>query len=660
MASADDLLREGRVRAARGDTLGALRAFLRVAQGDPRGVEAAAELLGRMAADGQKARARRLLEAERVPGPVKKRLTAVLKGDAGGPPEAALADLVALVRSGAHAEARRLSDRLLGKDGSAAPLLNLRGIVEIQAGDPETAEAFLRRAVEADPANTAAASNLGFSLLLQDRADEAAEVLEAVVVAEPGNLDALTNLASAAYRLDEVERALDLSSDVLARRPGDDTARRIRAQALWKTGRSREALDMLRGLEADLGPGFDLWRISADLIDELEGPDAAIAYLTPRTETDVKARLRRALLMARTGDLAGADAEYRAILTVDPSQTEALYLLALQDRLPADDPVVKSMAGLRESDLSPVAVAHLHYGLGKACLDSGDTARAFDHLSRANRAQRPLVSPGGEALPDYLASIRAAWDAARLDRLSTRGVRGVAPIFVVGIQRSGSTLTEQILSAHHDVTGLGEQSLFYYGFRSAHRMSDTDFAEAAKRLSADLVASVPTPRMVDKFLGNFRQLGAIAAAFPEAVIINPRRDPRSIALSVFQNRFDPQTFPWTTSLEDIARYYLEYDRHMAHWDALFGDRIIRLHYEELVSDPEPTIRALLDRCGLDWDPACLRPERVDRQVETLSIGQVRRGINTGSRARWRLFEEELRPFTEILAAAGALPDDAEA
>lgn len=659
MASAEDLLREGHVRAARGDAAGALRAFLRAAQGDPRGVDAAAGLLGRMVADGQKARARRLLEAERIAGPVKRRLAAVVKGDAGVSPEAALSEMVALVRAGAHAEARRLSERLLANDAGSAPLLNLRGIVEIQAGAAEAAEGFLRRAVEADPAFTAASSNLGFSLLLQGRADEAEEVLEAVVAAEPGNLDALTNLASAAYRLDRIDRALDLSATVLAGRPGDETARRIRAQALWKTGRSREALEVLRGLEADLGAAFDLWRISVEVIEEIEGPEAAIAYLGPRIASDVKARLKRALLMAETGDLSGAEAEYRAILAADPSQTEALYLLALQGRLPADDPVVLSMAGLPETDLSPVAVAHLHYGLGKACLDSGDTARAFDHLSRANRAQRPSVSPAGEALPDYLASIRAAWDTARHERLSLRGVRGVAPIFVVGIQRSGSTLTEQILSAHRDVTGLGEQSLFYYGFRSAHRMSDSEFAEASERLSRDLVASVPTTRMVDKFLGNFRQLGAIAAAFPEAVIINPRRDPRSIALSVFQNRFDPQTFPWTTSLEDIARYYLEYDRHMAHWQALFGDRIIRLHYEELVSDPEATIRALLDRCGLDWDPACLRPERVDRQVDTLSIGQVRRGINTGSRARWRVFEEDLRPFTEILAAAGALPDDAE-
>lgn len=656
MVRADELQRDGRAAAARGDHVAAFRAFARAAQADPAAEGVASAFLIQLASAGQKARARRLLDAENLPGPLKKRLAAALKD---GRPAASegVGELAALVRAGDIGGVRALSDRLIARSGDHPAILNLRAIAEIQAGAPEQGEVFLRRALARDPDVAGAASNLGFALLLQGKAEEAAAVLEGVLEADPANLDARTNLASAAYRLDRPQRALGLAEAVLAARPGDETAQKIRAQCLWKSGRSREALDVLRVLEAELGDRFDLWRITAKLIEETEGPEAAADYLSRWSADHVKARLRRAILLAETGNLAAAEAEYRAVLEDDPSETEALYLLALQGELPANDPVVRKVTGLDEATLSDDARAHLHYGLGKAFLDADEAARAFGHFDRANAAQRPHVSLEGARLPEYLTAIREAWDADRMAHWTGHGAAGIAPIFVVGIQRSGSTLTEQILSAHPQVTGLGEQSLFYHGFRSAHRMTEGEFAETVADLAPRLRASAPTPRMVDKFLGNFRQLGAIAAAFPEAVIVNPRRDPRSIALSVYQNRFDPRTFPWTTSLEDIAAYYLEYDRHMAHWNRLFGDRILSMDYEDLVSDPEPAVRRLLAHCRLDWDPACLRPELVRRRVDTLSIGQVRRGIHAGSRARWRRFESELRPFIDILSVAGLLRGD---
>jgi tetratricopeptide (TPR) repeat protein len=659
MATTDDLLQEGRIQAGRGDLAGAFRAFLRAAQTDPRGADAAASLLGQLAAAGHKARARRLLEAERIPGPLKKRLAGALKGREGTLPQTPVSELAALVRAGAHDKARTLSDRLLAENGDSAPILNLRGIIEIQGGEPEVAEGFLRRAVAADPAFQAAASNLGFALLLQDRAAEAAEILEAVVAAEPGNLDAATNLASARYRLEQLDEALDLTKEVIKKRPRDETARKIRAQSLWKTGRSRDALAVLRDLEGDVGARFDLWRISAGLIEEIEGSEAAIAYLEPWAKVEAAARMQRGVLMAVLGDLAGAEAEYRAMIEADPYETEVFYLLALQGDLSADDPAARRMIEMENEELPPTQASHLHYGLGKYHLDIGDTEKAFDHFNRANKAQSELIPSdySWDQRVELLASIRSIWDADRISDYARFGNRDVAPIFIVGMPRSGSTLVEQILSAHAQVTGLGEYSMFHHEFRKVNTMSHEDFADVVQRVSTELVKISPTPRMVDKYLGNFRQLGAITAAFPNAIIINPRRDPRSIALSVFQNRFDPLTLSWTMNLENIAQYYLEYDRHMAYWESLLGDRIVNISYEDLVSDPETKVRWLIDRCKLDWDPACLRPELVARKVQTLSIGQVRRGINTSSRARWRKFEEELRPFTEILAAEGALPKE---
>jgi tetratricopeptide (TPR) repeat protein len=644
--------------AGAGDASGALAALVRAARINPDYQTACVELVAGLVSAGQKTGARKAIDAAKPPGPVRKALLSALKSGrpAGGTDD--LRALVEAIREQDVPRARAVGDAILARDGDVPLALNLRGVVEIQAGDPAAAEEFLRRGLAADPGMVELSSNLGYAQLLQGKFDAAIATLQGVVRDTPGASDARINLASALYRADRPDEALAQLEALPGDKKSDATARRILVQCLYKVGRAGKALEMLQKIEKAEGGQFDQFMFTATLIEETQGPEAAIAYLKAWAPRSIPARLRLAGLAAELGDLTAAGTEYRAILKADPRKTEALYLLAMQDRLLPDDPIVKMMEGLADDGtLAPVERAHLHYGLAKSMLDGGRNSEAFAHLRAANAAQTPETGDRGRALGSYLSVIRETWDADRIRDYTQSDTAELAPIFIFGIQRSGSTLTEQILSAHAEVTGLGEQSLFYYGLRDSHKMDRDTFSRTVAKLASDLRSASPTPRMVDKFLGNFRQLGAIAAAFPNAILINPRRDPRSIALSVYQNRFDPKTFRWATTLEDIAQYYLEYDRHMDHWKSVLGDRLVQIHYEDLVSDTEKTIRGLLDACRLDWDPACLRPELVKRRVDTLSIGQVRKSIHSGSRKRWRVFEEELEPFTTALREAGKLPAD---
>ena len=233
------------------------------------------------------------------------------------------------------------------------------------------------------------------------------------------------------------------------------------------------------------------------------------------------------------------------------------------------------------------------------------------------------------------------------------------PVFIVGMPRSGTTLVEQILSSHPDVVAGGE--LNFWGDRLSGWVAPTigaveagALAKAAEDFSAELRRIGPHAlRVTDKTPRNFELLWLIRLAFPDARIIHCRRRPVDTCLSIFFLNFSARQ-GYACNRGDLVFFYRQYERLMDHWRrALPADRFTEVEYETLVADREAQTRRLIAFCGLDWDEACLAPERNNRLVKTPSLWQVRQPVYTTSVERWRRYEPWLGELRELLPAAEA-------
>jgi hypothetical protein len=241
-----------------------------------------------------------------------------------------------------------------------------------------------------------------------------------------------------------------------------------------------------------------------------------------------------------------------------------------------------------------------------------------------------------------------------------------APIFVVGLPRSGSTLIEQILASHSEVEGTSE--LPYAGrvttSLSRNRADGINYPQAVRELGAENFSTLGQdylnlaqlhrtegkPRFIDKMPNNFPTIGFIHLILPNAKIIDARRYPLDSCLSCYRQLFAKgQTF--TYDLTDIGEYFLQYQRMMDHWHEVLPGRILTVQYEEVVTDFENQVRRLLEYCELPWEDACINFYETDRPVRTASSEQVRQPVYTKSVHFWRNHEQHLAELIEVLSPA---------
>ncbi|MGA7196339.1 sulfotransferase family protein, partial [Roseiarcus sp.] len=239
------------------------------------------------------------------------------------------------------------------------------------------------------------------------------------------------------------------------------------------------------------------------------------------------------------------------------------------------------------------------------------------------------------------------------DRQPDWGVEDPTPVLIVGLPRSGTTLTEQILSSHPEIAAGGEREP--WGARFAARgdiWGPTSTPEATRRLADDYLAALrrfgpDAKRVTDKTLGNFMLLGVIHRVFPEATLIHCRRHPIDTALSIFTTNFE-MNYDFASDRSDLVFFTRQYQRLMAHWrEVLPPDRFVEVEYEALVADLEPQARRLIAACGVEWNDASLEPHRNTREITTASIWQARQPIYRTSVERWRRYEPWLGELREL-------------
>jgi tetratricopeptide (TPR) repeat protein len=362
------------------------------------------------------------------------------------------------------------------------------------------------------------------------------------------------------------------------------------------------------------------------------------------------------------GNRRESEEAYKACLRLDPTFTEAYWSLAdLKNYIFSDDEVA-AMQALQRVDGDDVDQAHLHFALGRALEQRKEYRAAFEHYEAGNARRRRTVPFDIKVFENKTRRVAESFSAEFFARRSQAGCSDRAPIFVVGLPRSGSTLIEQILASHSSVEGTFELPNVLTLVREFdHANSERDaYPESVRVVPPEEFANLGRrymeetaplrsgkPHFIDKMPNNFSHVGLIHTILPNAIIIDARRHPMDSCFSTFKQHFaEGQSFSY--DLDDLGRYYRCYLGLMDHWDAVLPGKVLQVRYEELVRDPETQIRRLLSHCGLDFEPACLAFHETKRSVRTASAEQVRQPMYTSGIGHWRHFEQELDPLRRAL------------
>jgi hypothetical protein len=240
-------------------------------------------------------------------------------------------------------------------------------------------------------------------------------------------------------------------------------------------------------------------------------------------------------------------------------------------------------------------------------------------------------------------------------RFARAGVQDAFPIFIVGMIRSGTTLAEQIISAHPQVVAAGEQTFWQTNLHRVFRGTELDPKEAAKLATEYLKLmrgyGPDALHGIDKMPANYVLAGVLHAIFPNARIIHMQRHPVDTCISIYTTP-NVMMGAFTNNRANIVFAYRQYLKIMEHWRTVLPpDRFLEVRYEDLVLSQESETRKILEFCGLDWDEACLQPEANERSVSTPSVWQVRQPMYASSMGRWKNYEPWLGEFAELLAEA---------
>jgi tetratricopeptide (TPR) repeat protein len=538
-------------------------------------------------------------------------------------------------------------------------------------GRHDAAIVHYAQALAIDPSLTDAHLNLGGCFHATGRRDQATRCYHRALTINPGLADAHYNLGNLYTETDNLDAAIAHYERSIALRPASAEAHNNLANVLQKRGRHDEAIahykDAIR-----LKPTYvSAQRSLGDVLQAQGSIDGAIVCyraslaIEPGDATTLN-RLASALLIA--GRLDEASRAYDAAVDIAPDNIGIQHNYAAVKPFADGDRRLAPLEELyaREETLSDEQRIVLHFTLGKAYADLKDAERSFHHLDAGNRLKRRHVRYDERGTLLLMQRIRDAFSKDLMNGKTGAGHDSEAPVFVIGMPRSGTSLVEQILASHPRVFGAGEVDHFATATADVAerrlgafpemlaKMSDPDFLELGKtyveRLSSGAAAK---DRIVDKLPSNFLFAGLIHLALPRARIIHVKRNAVDTCVSCFSLLFaEEQQFAY--DLGELGRYYRAYEALMSHWQQVLPpERMLEVRYEDLVGDLEGQARRLLEHCGVEWDPRCLAFHETKRPVKTASLVQVRKSIYTSSVGRSQLYGSRLKPLIDALEIEGA-------
>jgi len=531
----------------------------------------------------------------------------------------------------------------------------------LQAGRPGDAVVPLREAARWLPGNAAILHDLGLACLECGRIGEAVTALQKSVAVDPGFQDSHLRLGIALEAAGTADAALAAYDAAAELKPLPEASYRA-ANLLDNLGHTSRAIEMFRRA-AGSATGTTLGGLAmarALLAEDRDAEAEEVLRKVLATEPDNAVALD--LLgnrLADAGRFVEARRSFVRAIEKAPLLAGSYYDVVRCSRIGSEDSelIARMRTALELRGLEPAQRIRVHLALGKAADDLGNFEEAMRHFDAAETLRNAIIRfdlAKFEARVDGLiAHFTRELLGAQLAHAPATDLDDATPILVFGLPRSGTTLVEQILSAHPDVRGGGELS-FWNERGSAWERAGSAEAKAEQLSSSArdyvrLLQSVASGavRVTDKMPLNFQWAGLIHLALPRATLIHCRRSPLDTALSIHQTHFNPRMW-FPTGGAALVGYVRAYQRLCAHWRRVLPpERFIEIEYEALVDEPEPVIRRIVSASGLAWNSACLFPERNARAVKTPSKWQARQPIYRRAVGRWHSYEPWLGPLAAL-------------
>ena len=496
---------------------------------------------------------------------------------------------------------------------------------------------------------------------------EAERVLRQFLASDPLDVPVLVMLADALHASGHLKDALVHLQRASAAAPHDGSIRWSMARLLEEQGFVEEALRQVESIGPPLRADHRLRAFEAALLGRLGDHDREIAIYEAMLGSDpdhAPLWMTYGNALKYAGRSMEAEEAIRKSVAIRPTFGEGWWSLANMKSAKFESADLAIMRKALKTELSAEDALHLHFALGKALEDRGRFEQSFRHYAEGNRIRASRFSPEQLEVTPFVDYAIDTFGRELFARLERKGDRARDPIFVVGLQRSGSTLVEQILASHPMIEGTAElmamQHLWADVVRSATREGKSAWdwitgmePDQCAALGADYLERARPYRrtdrayFVDKMPANWMMVGLIRLILPNATIIDARRHPMACGFSNFKQHYATGV-SFSYSQRSIGQFYADYLRLMEHFDQVQPGTVHHLLNERLIEDQEGEVRAMLKFVGVPFDPACLESHRTKRAVNTPSAEQVRRPVNREGMDYWRQYEGWLGPMREAL------------
>jgi tetratricopeptide (TPR) repeat protein len=576
--------------------------------------------------------------------------------------------LAIMNESGRLQQAEQLYRQILKKDPDQPDALHYLGVIAMQAGHFDAATDLITQALQEQPQNHFAIANLGNALLQGGNHAAAIDQYQAALAIEPSMFDARRNLASALLAQNDPSAALREIKQAAEMAPRSLEVQVTLGNILQETGFADEAIACFKGI---LEARPDIAQVHVNLGISLRhagARDEAIACYEKAIALApdyVEAHHELGNVYRDLGEKEKSAMALRKALSIDSNHTKSWFALANLSKNSLSESDVAAMTALLDAPgLGDEQRTHLEFALGKVHEDRNEHAQAMPHYLAGNKLRRAALVYSIDDDRRAFERLTAVFDAEFFERWAGCGSDSSAPIFIIGMPRSGTSLAEQVLASHPQVHGGGELPALARAAASRFTLADgIDYSASAATAATEdferiaeyylrVIAKVggDAPRVTDKLPTNFLNVGLISIVFPKATVIHCSRDPRDTCFSIFKHFFGARGHSYAYDLEELGTYYNFYKDMMAHWRAVVPIRIHELRYEEMIGNQEEATRALLEACDLPWDPVCLEFHRTARPVATISADQVRRPIYSSSVGLWKQHETALAPLLRLIEA----------